>query len=95
MLHTQCGITETAFNYSIPAHAVGCGALLFNVTPVNEVGQGEENAIVYEPDEGKQNPSLFKLAVQAILLLFSSTNTKCSPESESCSWQLEIYFGKG
>ena len=38
-LHSECEINMTEFTYLLPP-SVGCGGILFTVTPVNAVGNG-------------------------------------------------------
>ena len=38
-LHSECNLTVTEFNFTIPLHSE-CHATLFTVTPVNVVGSG-------------------------------------------------------
>ena len=52
-LHSQCGITETEYEYthSIPLETV-CHDYMVTVTPVNVVGNGTPSTLVYPVMEG-------------------------------------------
>ena len=52
-LHSQCGITETVFNYTLPHDSV-CHMYMFTVTPVNVVGNGELETLTLQPLEGNK-----------------------------------------
>ncbi len=40
VIHTQCGITDTQYNYTVLPNDIVCDAYTFTVTPVNIVGNG-------------------------------------------------------
>ena len=51
VLYSQCGINVTMFMYPYPFH-VGCKVFLFNVTPVNIVGNGTVRTADFRTENG-------------------------------------------
>ncbi len=41
VMHYQCGITDTQYNYTVSPNDIVCDTYTFTVTPVNIVGNGE------------------------------------------------------
>ncbi len=41
VIHSQCGITDTQYNYTVSPNDIVCDTYTFTVTPVNIVGNGE------------------------------------------------------
>ncbi len=40
LIHSQCGITDTQYNYTVSPRSTPCDTYTFTVTPVNIVGNG-------------------------------------------------------
>ncbi len=40
VMHSQCGITDTQYNYTVSSRSTPCDTYTFTVTPVNIVGNG-------------------------------------------------------
>ncbi len=40
VIHSQCGITDTQYNYTVSPRSTPCDNYTFTVTPVNVVGDG-------------------------------------------------------
>ncbi len=40
VIHSQCGITNTQYNYTVSPNGIVCDTYTFTVTPVNIVGNG-------------------------------------------------------
>ncbi len=40
VIHSQCGITDTQYNYRVSPRSTPCDTYTFTVTPVNIVGNG-------------------------------------------------------
>ncbi len=40
VIHSQCGITDTQYNYPVSPRSTPCDTYTFTVTPVNIVGNG-------------------------------------------------------
>ncbi len=40
VIHSQCGITDTQYNYTVSPNDIMCNNYTFTVTPVNKVGNG-------------------------------------------------------
>ncbi len=40
VIHSQCGITDTQYNYTVSPRSTSCDTYTFTVTPVNIVGNG-------------------------------------------------------
>ncbi len=40
VIHSQCGITDTQYNYTVSPRSTQCDNYTFTVTPVNIVGNG-------------------------------------------------------
>ena len=51
ILHSECGITETEYEYPIPPDSA-CHMYMFTVTPVNVAGNGELETLILQPQEG-------------------------------------------
>ncbi len=40
VIHSQCGITDTQYNYTVSPNGIACDTYTFTVIPVNVVGNG-------------------------------------------------------
>ncbi len=45
VIHSQCGITDTQYNYTVSPNDTVCDTYTFTVTPVNIVGNGESASV--------------------------------------------------
>ncbi len=46
VIHSQCGITDTQYNYTVSPNDIICNAYYnFTVTPVNIVGNGTSSSV--------------------------------------------------
>ncbi len=54
-IHSQCGITDTQYNYTVSPRSTPCDTYTFTVTPVNIVGNGTSASVILPPSvtEGK------------------------------------------
>ena len=40
VIHSECGITDTQYNYTVSPNDIVCDTYTFTITPVNVVGNG-------------------------------------------------------
>ncbi len=54
-IDSQCGITDTQYNYRVSPTSTPCDIYTFTVTPVNVVGNGTSASVTLQPNitEGK------------------------------------------
>ncbi len=45
VIHSQCGITNTQYNYTVSSRSTPCDTYTFTVTPVNIVGNGTSASV--------------------------------------------------
>ncbi len=45
VIHSQCGITDTQYNYTVSPRSTPCDTYTFTVTPVNIVGNGTSASV--------------------------------------------------
>ncbi len=45
MIHSQCGITDTQYNYTVSPNDIVCDTYTFTVSPVNVVGNGTSSSV--------------------------------------------------
>ncbi len=45
VIHSQCGITDTQYNYTVSPRSTPCDNYTFTVTPVNIVGNGASTSV--------------------------------------------------
>ncbi len=45
VIHSQCGITDTQYNYTVSNRSTPCDNYTFTITPVNEVGNGTSASV--------------------------------------------------
>ncbi len=45
VMHSQCGITDTQYNYTVSPNDIVCDTYTFTVTPVNIVGNGKSASV--------------------------------------------------
>ncbi len=45
MIHSQCDITDTQYNYTVSPRSTPCDTYTFTVTPVNIVGNGTSASV--------------------------------------------------
>ncbi len=45
VIHSQCGITDTQYNYTVSPRSTPCDTYTFTITPVNIVGNGEPASV--------------------------------------------------
>ncbi len=45
VIHSQCGITDTQYNYTVSPNDIVCDTYTFTVTPVNIVGNGTSASV--------------------------------------------------
>ncbi len=45
VMHSQCGITDTQYNYIVSPNGIVCDTYTFTVTPVNIVGNGTSASV--------------------------------------------------
>ncbi len=45
VIHSQCGITDTQYNYTVSPNCTVCDTYTFTVTPVNIVGNGTSDSM--------------------------------------------------
>ncbi len=45
VVHSQCGITDTQYNYTVSPRSTPCDTYTFTVTPVNIVGNGTSASV--------------------------------------------------
>ncbi len=48
VIHSQCGITDTQYNYTVPPNDTVCDTYTFTVTPVNIVGNGTSSSVTLQ-----------------------------------------------
>ncbi len=48
-IHSQCGITDTQYNYTVSPNDTVCDTYTFTVTPVNIVGNGTSASVILPP----------------------------------------------
>ncbi len=46
VIHSQCGITDTQYNYTVSPRSTPCDTYTFTVTPVNIVGNGTSASVI-------------------------------------------------
>ncbi len=49
VIHSQCGITDTQYNYTVSPNDIVCDTYTFIVTPVNIVGNGTSASVISPP----------------------------------------------
>ncbi len=49
VIHSQCGITDTQYNYTVCTNDIVCDTYTFTVTPVNIVGNGTSASVILPP----------------------------------------------
>ncbi len=45
VMHSQCNITDTQYNYTVSPNDIVCDTYTFTVTPVNKVGNGTSASV--------------------------------------------------
>ncbi len=45
VIHSQCGITDTQYNYTVSPRSTPCDTYTFTITPVNIVGNGTSASV--------------------------------------------------
>ncbi len=68
VIHSQCGITDTLYNYTVSPNDIVCDTYTFTVTPVNIVGNGESASVTLLSTEGE-----ISLVIMTQLLLAPQT----------------------
>ncbi len=53
VIHSQCDITDTQYNYTVSPNDIVCDTYIFTVTPVNIVGNGESASVTLLSTEGE------------------------------------------
>ncbi len=48
VIHSQCGITDTQYNYIVSPRSTPCDTYTFTVTPVNTVGNGTSASVTLQ-----------------------------------------------
>ena len=48
VIHSQCGITDTHYNYTVSPRSTPCDTYTFTVTPVNIVGNGTSSSVTLQ-----------------------------------------------
>ena len=48
VIHSQCGITDTQYNYTVSPRSTPCDTYTFTVTPVNTVGNGTSASVTLQ-----------------------------------------------
>ncbi len=63
VIHSQCGITDTQYNYTVSPRSTPCDNYTFTVTPVNRVGNGTSTNVTLLSDITECKISLSLLIV--------------------------------
>ncbi len=70
VIDSQCGITDTQYNYTVTPNDIVCDTYTFTVTPVNIVGNGTSANVTRGLLPSGEYVSYYDTSVYSIVLLF-------------------------
>ncbi len=87
VIDSQCGITDTQYNYTVSPRSTPCDTYTFTVTPVNIVGNGTSASLTLLSNitEGKIFYPI--ILCEIIIYLIASTSTSSKWGSYRCCYE--------
>ncbi len=75
VIHSQCGITGTQYNYTVSPRSTPCDTYTFRVTPVNIVGNGTSASVTLLSNITEGEISQYYLIISYYDTITTSTST--------------------